>query len=60
MVKLMYSWLGFVILVSSISCHSKKTETDEEVKPEEVQTPVTITTISTQPLTEYIELNATS
>ena len=60
MVKLMYSWFSFMIVVSSISCHSKKTETDEEVKPEEVQTPVTITTISTQPLTEYIELNATS
>ena len=60
MAKLIYSGFSFIILVSSISCHSKKTKTEEEVKPEQVQTPVTVITISTQPLTEYIELNATS
>jgi multidrug efflux pump subunit AcrA (membrane-fusion protein) len=44
-----------------LSCHHTSTEKEEEEKaPEQVQTPVTITSVSTEPLTEYVELNATS
>ena len=41
------------------SCHSKSSETatEEEVV---ITTPVTVTGISTEPMAEYIELNATS
>jgi len=41
------------------SCHSKKTTETEEKEPE-IITPVTITSINTDAMTEYIELNATS
>jgi multidrug efflux pump subunit AcrA (membrane-fusion protein) len=42
------------------SCHSKSMEeTTTEEEPETV-TPVTVTSISTEPMAEYIELNATS
>jgi len=54
---LMYVLGSFSIL----SCHHATTDNTEEDKaPEEVQTPVTVTTISNEPLTEYAELNATS
>ena len=44
-----------------IACHHKTTEAEEEgVAPEQVQTPVTVTSISNESLTEYAELNATS
>src|SRR5215470_1440080 len=44
-----------------IGCHHASTGSDdEEVSPEQIQTPVTVTSISNQPLTEYAELNATS
>jgi len=44
-----------------IGCHHARTESEEEeVSPEQIQTPVTVTSISNQPLTEYAELNATS
>ena len=43
-----------------IGCHHASTESEEEVSPEQIQTPVTVTSISNQPLTEYAELNATS
>ena len=45
---------------SMISCHHATTEKEEEETPEQVQTPVTITSVSNEPLTEYAELNATS
>ena len=46
---------------SMLSCHQASTEKEEkEIAPEQVQTPVTVITVSTQPLTEYVELNATS
>lgn len=42
------------------SCHSKTTdEVATEVEPETI-TPVTITSIGTEPMAEYFELNATS
>src|SRR5262245_49203710 len=48
-------------IVSILSCHHASTEKeDEETAPEQVQTPVTVTTVSNEPLTEYAELNATS
>jgi multidrug efflux pump subunit AcrA (membrane-fusion protein) len=40
------------------SCHSETTQTTEE-EPE-IVTPVTVTTVSYEPMAEYIELNATS
>ena len=46
---------------SILSCHHASTEKEEEeTAPEQVQTPVTITSVSGEPLTEYAELNATS
>lgn len=42
------------------ACNSKKEEKEEETITDEVQTPVTVTTIGTEPLIEYVELNAMS
>jgi multidrug efflux pump subunit AcrA (membrane-fusion protein) len=42
------------------SCKQPDKATDEDAKPEAVQTPVTVTGISTEPMSEYIELNASS
>lgn len=54
------SSLYFLLLWSiAASCHSKKTEDTVAVEQETV-TPVTVTSISTEPMAEYIELNATS
>jgi multidrug efflux pump subunit AcrA (membrane-fusion protein) len=53
--------LFFLLAGIFIACHHKTTESEEEgVAPEQVQTPVTVTSISNEPLTEYAELNATS
>jgi len=51
----------FTLLLSVAlgACHSKG-EQDEAVAETETITPVTVTPISTEPMTEYIELNATS
>lgn len=49
----------FLILPLVVSCHSKKTQ-DEETLEAEITTPVTITSVSTDAMAEYIELNATS
>jgi multidrug efflux pump subunit AcrA (membrane-fusion protein) len=47
--------------VALTGCHHGSTEKEEEeVAPEQIQTPVTVTSISNQPLTEFAELNATS
>jgi len=44
-----------------MACHNKATTNkEEEVSTAQVQTPVTVTSISNEPLTEYAELNATS
>jgi multidrug efflux pump subunit AcrA (membrane-fusion protein) len=51
--------LGFFLLL--MACGHKAAQTEEEgVKPEEVQTPVTVTSIESSPLVEYADLNATS
>jgi len=56
--------LPFICILSSfsiLSCHHASTEKEEEeTAPELVQTPVTTTSVSSEPLTEYAELNATS
>ena len=58
------AYLLFVYILGSfliLSCHHASTEKEEEsTAPELVQTPVTITSVSNEPLTEYAELNATS
>jgi multidrug efflux pump subunit AcrA (membrane-fusion protein) len=57
------TWLSFVYflgILSIFSCHHATTEKEEEEAPEQVQTPVTVTPVSNEPLTEYAELNATS
>ena len=47
------------LLVTFLSCKQAEKE-PSEAAPQAVQTPVTITGISTEPLAEYIGLNATS
>jgi biotin carboxyl carrier protein len=52
--------LYFLLLcMLSASCHSKTKETTTEEKQQTI-TPVTVTSVNTEPMTEYIELNATS
>jgi len=53
-------FLCFAMVFAPTSCHHKTTESEEEIAPEQVQTPVTVTSVSNEPLTEYAELNATS
>jgi multidrug efflux pump subunit AcrA (membrane-fusion protein) len=49
------------LLVVAFACKSKEAKSDdEEVAPEDVRTPVTITSVETTPLNDYVELNATS
>jgi multidrug efflux pump subunit AcrA (membrane-fusion protein) len=57
---ILYSFLALTGILL-LCCHNKKTDDDEEeVSPEQVQTPVTVTSISNEPMIEYAELNATS
>lgn len=56
--KLLHSLL-FIIPALAIRCHQSAPATAEPAA-EIVQTPVTVTSISTEPLSEFIELNATS
>jgi multidrug efflux pump subunit AcrA (membrane-fusion protein) len=48
------------ILLFLTSCKHKVAASDEDVAPESVQTPVTVTTITSQTLNDYVDLNATS
>src|SRR6478752_10643219 len=53
--------LYFLILGAILgSCQSKKTEETIIEEEQETITPVTVTSIVTEPMVEYIELNATS
>ena len=52
--------LSFFLALLLFSCKSKKQEKEEDVPAGEVQTPVTVTSISNETLTDYAELNATS
>lgn len=49
-----------IIIISFISFSCKHKETDTSESDTEIKTPVTITSISYEPIEEYIELNATS
>jgi multidrug efflux pump subunit AcrA (membrane-fusion protein) len=46
--------------VIAASCHSKTTEETTTEEEQKTTTPVTVTAASSEPMTEYIELNATS
>src|SRR6185312_8372859 len=48
----------FVCLLALASCHSKDTQTTEE--PAVVRVPVTVTSVTYEPLQQYIDVNATS
>lgn len=50
-------FLIFAALLIFVSCKSKTTETETEI---DARTPVTVTSVSFDPLEEYIEFNATS
>ena len=53
--------LYFLILGTILgSCQSKKTEETIIEEEQETITPVTVTSLATEPMVEYIELNATS
>jgi multidrug resistance efflux pump len=49
-----------VLWLIVISCKSKETEETVIEEEQETITPVTVTSITTEPMIEYIELNATS
>jgi multidrug efflux pump subunit AcrA (membrane-fusion protein) len=49
----------YILLLFLLCCKSKEVQNDEEEKTE-VQTPVTVTTVSHEPMEDYVELNATS
>jgi multidrug efflux pump subunit AcrA (membrane-fusion protein) len=55
-IRLYFLILGAIL----ISCQSKKTEETIIEEEQETVTPVTVTSIVTEPMVEYIELNATS
>jgi multidrug efflux pump subunit AcrA (membrane-fusion protein) len=53
--------LPVTIILLMLSCkHKEAADDEEEIAPEEIQTPVTVTSVETVPLKEYVELNATS
>lgn len=51
---------SFLVILLFISCKAKQATEEEAPAPDEVQTPVTVTSISTQTITDSIVLNATS
>ena len=51
---------SYMMIFIFFACHNKEKAEEEEVHAEEVQTPVTVTSITNEPLMEYAELNATS
>jgi multidrug efflux pump subunit AcrA (membrane-fusion protein) len=56
-----YLYMSFFFLAAFLACNQKETASEEEeVSQEDIQTPVTVTTVSIEPLNDYIELNATS
>jgi multidrug efflux pump subunit AcrA (membrane-fusion protein) len=51
----------FFVFMTIFACHRKTTEAEQEgVESAQIQTPVTVTSVSHEPLAEYAELNATS
>jgi multidrug efflux pump subunit AcrA (membrane-fusion protein) len=57
--KKIHLFVGCLLLVV-FSCKSKEAAEDEEVAPENVRTPVTVTSVETSTLNDAVELNATS
>lgn len=53
-------YLLFLLLFIMASCKHKTASDQAAAAPQKVKTPVTVTHIETVPLTEYVELNATS
>jgi len=53
------AWFLLLCIIAA-SCRSKTSEEATTEEEPEIVTPVTVTGISTDPMTEYIELNATS
>ncbi len=51
---------AFYLLPFTLASCGKKTTTEEETTEVKTRTPVTVTHVSFEPLTEYVELNATS
>ena len=47
-----------LLLITIVSCGNKGTKTEEEIV--EPKIPVTVATVSSEPMEEYVELNATS
>ena len=59
--KGIYKYCWIIILLGVISCKSKKdASADTESDPADVKTPVTLTSVSYEPMEEDIELKATS
>ncbi|HUR12364.1 MAG TPA: HlyD family efflux transporter periplasmic adaptor subunit [Flavitalea sp.] len=58
--KIIKLFVLFFFAVMTSCKHKDDVTEEEEAAPEEVQTPVTVTTIETFPLSDYVELNATS
>ncbi len=58
--KTFYFILLNLSTLSVLSCANKEDPKEEDVAAEEVRTPVTITSIENETLTEYVELNAMS
>lgn len=54
----MYGWM-FILVVVNLSCTTGNSAKEETVAAD-ARTPVTVTSIATNPLADYIELNATS
>src|SRR4029079_18500881 len=49
------------LVLLMLSCkHKEAAANEEEVAPEEIRTPVTVTSIEVTPLNDFVELNATS
>lgn len=54
-------WLSAGLLILFFSCKSKEAASDEKaISGGEVKTPVTVTSVETTELNDYVELNATS
>lgn len=59
--RINHKYFVLVLLAAVCSCHGKKKEEDEKAPATEAAgTPVTVTTVSNQPLQEYTDLNATT
>src|SRR5436190_1655608 len=43
-----------------LACHTKTSDSEDDSAPAQVQTPVTVTSVSSEALTDYSELQATS